>query len=98
MIKFRDLAVKYKLTIIIMLSSTLAVLFVGTITIGFSYYVSRNTLIQDLSGLAQIIGNNCSAAIAFNIPEDAERTLKAFKSVFTPFENRYPWQVSGKVT
>ncbi len=75
--KFRDLTIKNKLTIIIMLASTAAVFFMGLSTAGFSYFISRKSLAHDLAGLSNIIGNNCSASIVFNIPEDAERILSA---------------------
>jgi len=77
--KFRNLTIKNKLTIIIMLASTAAVLFVGVTSVGLSYFISRRSLAHDLSGLSHIIGNNCSASISFNIPEDAERILSALK-------------------
>jgi len=77
--KFRDFTLKNKLTVIIMLASTAAIFFVGVTTLGVCYFVSRRALVQDLVGLTQIIGSNCSAAITFNIPEDAERILSALK-------------------
>lgn len=81
--RFHDLTIKSKLTVIIMLASTVAIFFVGMTTLGVTYFVSRRALVHDLSGLSQIIGSNCSASIAFNIPEDAERILSALKEKTT---------------
>ncbi|MCP4717584.1 MAG: hypothetical protein GY868_20880, partial [Deltaproteobacteria bacterium] len=73
----KKLTIRHKLTLILMLTSTVAVLLVGTTTVVLSYLANRQAIIRDLTGLADVVAHNCNVSLAFNIPEDAEKILTA---------------------
>lgn len=72
---FADMTIRKKLTLLLMVTSTITVLLACAVF----YIMTSKQLKQaheaDLSSLAQMIGNNCSAALAFRLPEDAEQLL-----------------------
>lgn len=77
---FRDRPIKQKLMIII-LSTTAAALFLSGIgVVTFDTIVFRESLKRDLVALAQIIGDNSTAALAFNDPQSAAETLGALRA------------------
>jgi PAS domain S-box-containing protein len=72
---FRDMSIKKKLTVILMIAGTVAVLSACIV-----YYVMttdqfRKTYEDDLTSLARILGRNCEASLAFRIPEEADHVL-----------------------
>jgi len=74
---FQDIPVKQKLTRLTMVSSGLA-LFIAYIAMGsFEFFSSKETMVRELKGIANIIGTNSVAAIEFNDPEIGEETLRA---------------------
>jgi two-component sensor histidine kinase len=72
-----DLSIKHKLTVIIMLTSTSALLLAGVVFLGYELITFRNTMIQNVAILAEIFGANCRAALVFNDRKSAEETLSA---------------------
>lgn len=77
--RFCDTSIKRKLTLILMATSTFAVL---VACILFYYLVVQHferTYRKDLSTLTSIVGSNCQVALAFNVPEDATRLLASVK-------------------
>lgn len=79
MIKFRNLEIKKKLTSIIMLTSTVALLLacIALVTIEMISY--KNGTIRQLSVLTKIVADNSTAALTFNYPENAEEILSALR-------------------
>lgn len=77
MIKFRNWKIRTKLTVILMATSTVAVFLAGLTGIAFSVYESRHWHEQHLDSIIRIISYNCQAALAFGIPEDAEKILSS---------------------
>ncbi len=75
MISLKNLTIKKKLTFILMFTSITAVSLAFVVSIIFSFYTYRKLYLHDLTGLARIVGNNCAASLAFDIPEDAEKIL-----------------------
>ncbi|MDD5107731.1 MAG: ATP-binding protein [Desulfuromonadaceae bacterium] len=69
------MTIKKKLTVLMMLTSTISVLFACAIFYVMTAEHLKITYESDLSSLAQMTGNNCSAALAFRIPEDAGHAL-----------------------
>lgn len=77
MISIKDLTIKRKLTILMMATSTVAILLAGAIFMTFTIYAHRQETVSDLTSLADVFGRNCQVALKFDIPEDAEKMLTA---------------------
>jgi PAS domain S-box-containing protein len=73
------LSIRRKQMLIIMLSSSLALLVACTAFFAYDTFAFRHDLIQNVSVLADAIGNNCAAAIDFNVPKTAEENLTALR-------------------
>ncbi len=74
---FRTLTIQRKLTVIIMLTSSVA-LFLGAAGYGIYDLLSlRRSMVRDLGILAEVIGTNSRAALVFNDQKSAEETLAA---------------------
>ncbi|MGH7950850.1 MAG: ATP-binding protein [Limisphaerales bacterium] len=77
MFRLQDIPIKRKLTAIIMIASTVALLLVSAGFITYELDTFRKTMVSDLSALAKIIGDRSTAALSFGIKSDAEETLHA---------------------
>ena len=77
MSKFQDISIKRKLLVIIMITSTVALLLVSAGFVSYEVITFRKGMVNDLSTLAQIIGDRSTAALSFKIQKDAEETLRA---------------------
>ncbi len=64
-----------KLILILMAITLVGVLLSGLGFIGISYVVERQRSLVAIKQVARVVGNNCRAAIMFNISEDAEAVL-----------------------
>src|ERR1700677_2676702 len=73
----QDIPIKRKLTAIIMIASTAALLRVSAGFMGFELFSFRKTMKSDLLTLAQFIGDRSTAALAFKNTSDAEEELHA---------------------
>jgi len=80
MLNFRNIPIKQKLMVIIMVTTTVALILAGIGVIVFDSVLFRGYLTRDLSALAQIIADNTTAALAFNDPDTAEGTLAALRA------------------
>jgi PAS domain S-box-containing protein len=69
------MSIKKKLTVILMTTGTVAVLLACIVFYVMTTAQFRKTYENDLSSLAKILGQNCEAALAFQIPEEAGRVL-----------------------
>ncbi len=65
-----------QLTLIQMITCTLAVCSVGIVIGVLDYYRHRDAALQDLLGLAEAIARNSEAALTFGIEEDAKQILR----------------------
>ena len=77
---FQDLSIKRKLTAIIMVISTVALLLSCVAFITYDLLMLRQTMKRDLSVLAGIIGSNSTAALAFDDQNAARETLSALSA------------------
>ncbi len=75
----RDLPIRRKLLIIVMFTTTIALLLSGIGVLFIDSILFRSYLDRDLSALGQIIADNSTAALAFHDPESAAETLGALK-------------------
>ena len=68
--------IRQKLTIIIMLTSTVVIVLGGTVIAIFELHSHRSQAAGDLETIAKLIGHNCQAALTFDVPEDAEESCQ----------------------
>ena len=80
MASFRDIPIKQKLVITIVVTTAVALLLAGVGIVVFDTIVFRGYLERDLSALARIIADNSTAALAFNDPDSAAETLGALRA------------------
>src|SRR5208282_3792988 len=73
-------SIKRKQMLIIMLTSTAALLLACAIFVGDDIINFRKGMVKNVSALAEAIGNNCSATIEYNDPNTAEDTLRALRA------------------
>lgn len=77
---FPSTPIRIKLTVLLMVTSSTAVLLVSLLTYFFLGRHYQDVYQRDLVNLAEIIGHNCTAALLFNVPEDAETVLHSVDS------------------
>ena len=70
-----------KLTLIITLTSFLALLVAGLFFVGFDYIKFKETQVNELKVLSEVIGSNSSAAIDFNDPDTGNEILSMLRAV-----------------
>jgi two-component system, NtrC family, sensor kinase len=73
----RDIPIARKLTIIIMLTSSLALLLACFAFVGYELVVFRTGTAQEILITAEMVGDNSSAALAFDDPKSAEEILRS---------------------
>lgn len=66
-----------KLAGVIMLASSIVVVFAASALIVLSIVSGRQRKVEELKTLADVTGENCAAALAFDIPEDAASMLSS---------------------
>jgi two-component system sensor histidine kinase/response regulator len=74
---FRDLSIRRKLTLILVVTSSIALLMAGVAFGAYDRYTFRRAKVRDLTTVADIIGSNSTAALAFNDPAAAQEILAA---------------------
>lgn len=77
--RFRDIPIKRKLMLVIMLTSTAALLVATVAVATFSWSTVHRALVNDLEAVADIVGANSTAAISFNDRGAADETLASVK-------------------
>ncbi|MCM3874081.1 MAG: response regulator [Pyrinomonadaceae bacterium] len=77
---FRDLSIKRKLTLIMMLIGVVCVVLACTSFIVYDQSFSRRAMVQELTSLAEIIGSNSTAAITFSDADSATEILAALSA------------------
>jgi PAS domain S-box-containing protein len=76
-LSLRNVPIKRKLMLVILMTSGFAVLFMGTALIFYEVGTFRRALTGNIEVLAQIIGSNSTAALAFDDRENANEILRA---------------------
>ena len=77
---FRDISVKYKITAISLLTSYVVLVLASVVFVGTVWMSDRRAIGQELETIADIIGNNSTAAIAFDDRDGAEEILAALRA------------------
>jgi PAS domain S-box-containing protein len=75
--RFSDLPIKYKLTLISLLTTTVALLLVSGGVVAYEVVSFKRDLVSDASSLAEIIGTNSAAALSLRDTGSAEQILEA---------------------
>jgi len=75
MLNLKDISIRRKQTLIIMLTSAVALLLACAAFLTYDALSFRKELVVNASMTADVIGNNCSAALDFNDPKAAGDTL-----------------------
>ena len=77
---FRDLSIRSKLVVIILLASSVVVLLTSLAFILFDRISSKEAMVHKLQTLAQVIGTNSISALDFFDPGAAEETLEGLRA------------------
>lgn len=78
--RLRNVPIRQKLILLIMLATGLALLLAGVVLIVFEYVRSRQEMAEDLTSLAEVIAQNSTAVLSFNDPDTATDTLKTLEA------------------
>jgi len=79
-LSFKNISIKIKLTLIILIVSTISLILSGVFFLAFDKSEFEYRTIQNLSILAEIIGNNNSAALLFDDKETAFESISSLKA------------------
>src|SRR5258708_4319145 len=77
---FRKISIQRKLTLIIMAASTVALLLLSAGFVAYEMITFRQSMIRDLATLGGIIGNQSTAALAYDDQPAAEEILGALRA------------------
>jgi len=77
----RDLSLKHKLIAIIMLTCVSSLTLVGVVFSAWEWVALRHAIVRELSAHAEILADNCKAAITFRDPADASGVLRTVGSI-----------------
>lgn len=77
---FRDVSIKQKLVLILMLTSSVTLFLVCTAFVAYERIAFRDAMVRNLSVLAQIVGANTTAALTFNDQVSAEQTMSGLRA------------------
>src|SRR3989339_103364 len=78
--KFKNIKIRDKLILIMMLTCIPIILVIGLAIIAWTQNTLRDSMLQNLLTQAEIMADNCKAALAFNDEKDAQDTLYALAS------------------
>jgi hypothetical protein len=76
----QNMSIKYKLVTIIMATCTASLLLACLIELSIERGEYRKETVKSISCYAEMIGENCRAALAFEDAEDAKETLKSLQA------------------
>jgi two-component sensor histidine kinase len=76
----RDMSIRRKMLAVIMLTSSVALLLACGTFAAYDWLSTRESLVQRLTTMADVVGANCTAALVFDNPEDARQTLAALRA------------------
>ncbi len=105
MIWLRATSIRRKLTILVLVTTSVALLTAAIQFVLNDAWTYRRTVLNDLSILATILGQNCTSALEFGDAREASRTLAALKAkpqvvvaaLYTPDGKRFATYPAGAV-
>src|SRR5579863_5262825 len=78
--RYRNLAVKHKLRLIILFAVVAAVVPASIAVVSYDQLAARQAMLSDLDALAEIVGSNSTAAVTFGDRRAAEELLSGLKA------------------
>jgi two-component system, sensor histidine kinase and response regulator len=78
--RYRNLAVRDKLRLIIMLTGSFALVLSSSAAVAYDQVVARTDMRNDLAVLAEIVGSNSTAAVTFRDQRAADEILSGLKA------------------
>ncbi len=81
MISLRNISIKHKLTVIILLVTGFVLLLTSTTFVAYDRINYKYEIVRFIDNVAEVIAINCTAAIAFNNPADAEEILSSLATL-----------------
>ncbi len=93
---FRGISVKYKITAITLVTSYVVLVLASVVFVGVEWMSDRRAIGQELETIADIIGNNSTAAITFDDRDGAEEILAALRAK-PNIEWAYIYRLDGTV-
>ncbi len=76
----QNLSIKRKLILIIMVTSAVALVLASAVFTIYDWLTFQQTMMRDLSTLAEVLGANSTAALTFSDPRAAEETLATLRA------------------
>src|SRR5690242_981048 len=80
MFSFRDLSIRRKLTLIVMVTTCTAILLACGAFFGFDIHTLRQSRAHDLETLAEVLASNSTAALTFTDPAAARDVLRSLSA------------------
>ncbi|HEX4585920.1 MAG TPA: response regulator [Burkholderiaceae bacterium] len=78
-IQFRHLSIRSKLTAMQLVASSVAVLLLFTLVLGYHLFLLRYEIVQKVATLSEVVGKNSAAALTFGDRKSAQDTLSALR-------------------
>src|SRR5213592_3107663 len=77
---FKDLPIRRKLTLIILLTTVATLLLMRLVFFAYEFLTFRQATLRQLSTVGEVIAANSTAALAFDNQDDAKEILAALKA------------------
>ncbi len=77
---YSKVSIKGKLMVIIMLVCSTAILLMGSAFVGYQLMAFRHRMVSDMSVQVEMLSNNCTGALSFKDPQDAEEVLSSLEA------------------
>jgi len=81
MLWFRNMPVRRKLTVVILMTCAIVLLLAGVAMIGTELVTSRRTMVEDMTVLADVLGRYSTAALSFHRDEDVDEVKRILAAV-----------------
>ena len=78
--RLSNVSIRRKLTLIIMLTSVIALLLASIAFVTFDWITHRNDVVRELSVIAEMTGSNSTGALVFDDKRAAEEILAALQA------------------
>jgi signal transduction histidine kinase/ActR/RegA family two-component response regulator len=78
--RFRNLPIRQKFTVIVLLTCSILMVLSAGFFIADKFYSFRHSMVSNITALAEVIGQNCTAALTFQDNRTAEEILLALSA------------------
>src|SRR5882724_11271351 len=80
MTAFQNISIKFKLPLLFLLFTAFMLLVAGAVLLLFDLRLFRQELVRNLSALAEIVGDNSTAALSFDSKENGQTILASLRN------------------